>query len=41
MNQRHSQNISHVSEDVNLMVENVTRDKNGTMITVSESVKSQ
>ena len=41
MNQRHSQNISHVSEHVNLKVENVTRDKNGTMTTVSESVKSQ
>ena len=32
MNQRHSQKISHVSVDVSLMVGNVTRDKNRTLI---------
>ena len=32
MNQKHSQHIFHVSVDVNLMVGNVTRDKNGRMI---------
>ena len=40
MNQRYSQNISHASLDVNLMVENVIRDKNGTMIIVTVSVKN-
>ena len=35
MNQRHSQNTSHVSVDVNLVVGNVTRDRNGTVIIVS------
>ena len=39
MNQRHSQNTSHVSVDVNLMVGNVTRDKNGALASVSVSVK--
>ena len=29
MNQDHSQNISHVSVDVSLMVENAIQDKNG------------
>ena len=29
MNQGHSQNISHVSVDVSLMVENAIQDKNG------------
>ena len=33
--------IAKVSLDVNLMVGNVTRGKNGTMITVSVSVKNQ
>ena len=41
MNKRHSQNISHTSVDVNLMVENVTQGKNRTMISVSVSVKNQ
>ena len=41
MNQGHSQNMSHVSVDVNLMVASVTQDKNGTMISVSASVKNQ
>ena len=35
MNQRHLQNKSHVSVDVNLVVGNVTRDRNGTVIIVS------
>ena len=37
MNQRYSQN----SKDVNLMVRNVTRDNNGTAISVSGSKKIQ
>ena len=41
MNQGHSQNIYYVSVDVNLLVENVTRDKNGAMISVSVNVKTQ
>ena len=41
LNQRHSENISHVIADVDLMVENVTWDKNGMMISVSVSVKNQ
>ena len=41
MNQRNSQDISHVSVYVNLMVENVTRDKNGAMIGANMSVKNQ
>ena len=42
MNQRHFQNTSHLSENVNLMVENVTRDKNGTIILrASVSVKTK
>ena len=41
MDQRHSKIISHVTVDVNLMVENVTPEKNGTMIYVSVSVKYQ
>ena len=39
MNQRQSQNISHVSVDVNLMVGHVTRGTNGTMVNFSVSVK--
>lgn len=39
MNQRPSQNVSHVSVDVHLMVEDVTQDKNGTMMSVILSVK--
>ena len=39
MNQGHSQNISYVSIDVNLMVENVIQCKNGTLIYVSASEK--
>ena len=35
MNQRHSQNTSYVSVDVNLVVGNVTWNKNGTVISVS------
>ena len=35
MNQRHPQNISHVIVDWSSMVENVFREKNGTMISVS------
>ena len=35
MNQRHSQNISHVSVDVDLMVGNVTQDKKGRTVSVS------
>lgn len=34
-----SQKITHLSVDVDLMVVNVTRDKNGTMIGVSVSAK--
>ena len=34
MNQRHSQDISHVGVHVILMVENVTQDKNGIVISV-------
>ena len=41
MNQGHSQNIYYVSVDVNLLVENVTRDKNGAMISVSVNLKNQ
>ena len=41
MNQRHSQKESCVSVDVNLMVGNITRDENGTMLIVSVSVKYQ
>ena len=39
MNERHLQSISHVSVDVNLMVENVTQNKNGIMVSVSASVR--
>ena len=39
MNQRHFENTSHLSVNVHLMVENVTRDKNGTITCVSGSVK--
>ena len=40
MNQWPSQNVlSHVSVDVHLMVEHVTQDKNGTMISAILSVK--
>ena len=39
MKQGHSQNIYHVSEDVSLMVENVTEDKIGTVASVNMSVK--
>lgn len=38
MSQRNSQNVS---VDVNLMVGNVTQDKNVTIISVSVSVKTQ
>lgn len=41
MNQRYSQNITRVSEDVSLIVKNVTSDKNGTMTSANVSVKSQ
>ena len=41
MNQRYSQNITRVSEDVNLIVKNVTSDNNGTMASANLSVKSQ
>lgn len=41
MNQRHSQNSSHESIDVNLVAGNQTQNKNGTMITVSVSIKNQ
>lgn len=41
MNQRHSQKESRVSVDVDLMVRNITRDENGTMLIVSVSVKCQ
>ena len=41
MNKRHSQKISQVSIHVNLMEGNVTRDKNGTMISVCVSAKIQ
>ena len=41
MNQRHLQNVFYVSVDVNLMVGNVNRDKNETMINVNVSVKNQ
>ena len=41
MNQRHRQNISHVSVDVNVIVGNVTGDKNGTMINANVNVKNQ
>ena len=39
MNKGHLQNISPVIVDDILMVRNVTRDKNGTMISVNTSVK--
>ena len=39
MNQGHSQSISYVSIDVNLMVENVIQCKNGILIYVSASEK--
>ena len=41
MYHQHLQNISHVSIDVSLMLENVTQDRNGTMISVSVSVHIQ
>ena len=41
MNQKHFQNISHVNVDSNLMVENVTLDKKGTLIRANVSVKKQ
>ena len=40
MNQRKLQSISHVRADVNLMVENITGDKNGTTISDKMSVKN-
>ena len=40
MNQRNLQRISHVRVDVNLMVGNITGDKNGTTISDKMSVKS-
>lgn len=39
MNQKHFENTSRLSVNVHLMIENVTRDKNGTIIRVSRSVK--
>ena len=39
MNGRQIQNISRVSVDMNLMTENVAKDKNKTMISVSVSVR--
>ena len=41
MNQRHCQNISRVSVDVGLVVENVTQDKYGTMIIASVNLESK
>lgn len=41
MNQRHCQNISRVSIDVSLVVENVTQDKYGTMIIASVNLESK
>lgn len=41
MNQRHLQNISHLSVDVNLMVGNVTQGRNGTMVNVRSRKKKQ
>lgn len=41
MNQRHSQNITRASEDVNLIVGNVANDKEWTMKSANMSVKSQ
>ena len=39
MNKGHSKNISHVSVNKNLMIGNVTKDKNERIIRVSGSVK--
>lgn len=39
MNKGHSKNISHVSVNKNLMIGNVTKDKNERIISVSGSVK--
>ena len=41
MNQGHSQSISLVSADVNLMVGNVTQDKNETLMSVTLRIKTQ
>ena len=41
MNQRNSQNISHESRDVNLVVGNLTQNKNETMININVSIKNQ
>ena len=41
MNQRHLQNIFHVSVDVGLMVENGAQYKNKIMVSVSVSIKNQ
>ena len=41
MNQGHSQSISFVSADVNLMVGNVTQDKNETLMSVTLRIKTQ
>ena len=41
MNQRHTQDMSHASVDVNLMVESVAQEKNGIMISANVSVKNQ
>ena len=38
---KQSQNIFHVNADVNLMVENEIKNKNGIMIRVNVSVKKQ
>ena len=39
MNQRRFLNTCHTSVDLNLMVENVPHDKNGTMVIVNVSEK--
>lgn len=41
MNKKQSRNISHVSKDVNVLVENLTQGKNGTVINVCVSVKTK
>ena len=38
MNQGHSEDISHMSVDMNMMSGNVTQGENGTMISVNPSV---
>ena len=41
MNQRHTQDMSHASVDLHLMVESVAQEKNGIMISANVSVKNQ